>query len=433
MEATMRLDACGVWIGLRALQQVYGPERLDDIRRSLLERPYDQPIALFDAQDGRITARYRGALRGHVPDSTCKGPPSPRLKIYDRTDAPLLWSAYLFARLLQLRPGALLRLRGFDTDGHTLVVELVSAGGQVSGGGGSGIPAAVRLASSGSWRGKAAISGAIGEETLREMERLIADTGRPYPLTIAVLDPDTSVVTDRYSGTLRLKMSTSCAAPLISCAKLNRHQRLWPGDELLLRRYDGASRTLEVTVLRRSGGSSRERPAAVYTCSEGAGTAAGAKAAGTEAPPPPPLHAGSAAASPSRSSAGGGAPPPQHSTTATDRQRQVAAAAGRTTASGAGALELQAAAPAAAAAAMLKVQEVHPCAGGSVNSGPGAAAVTTLIDTSSSTGNSIAQQLTMRMDNNYDWIGLGALQQVYGPERLDDIRRSLLQRVAVPA
>ena len=342
----MRMDTNYDWSGLRALQQVYGPERLGDIRRSLCERPYDQPIALFDAQDGRITARYRGALKARLDrwKSQCL-PHQPRLRIYDL--ALQSRSGNSFAQRLQLRPGAALRLRGFDTDGHTLVVELVSAGEQGSNsnstsnnnsasnsssasnsnsasscsssstsnsstGGGGGIPAAVRLTSNGTCWGKAALTGAIGKERLSEIQHLVTNTGRPYPLTIAVVDPDTGAITGRFSGALRLQRDGPFLSPYIACSKLKRRLALRKGAQLLLRRFDEASRTLEVTVLRRGGrregdsDSKAERSAAIGK--DVSGPAAGVAAAATHQqappPPPPPMVSSSAAASPSPSGVG---------------------------------------------------------------------------------------------------------------------------------
>ncbi|KAG2429371.1 hypothetical protein HXX76_011136 [Chlamydomonas incerta] len=160
-----------------------------------------------------------------------------------------------------------------------------------------------RGALKGKYRHGPAMAEVIGKEHLCELQRRIADTRRPFPLTLAVFDPDTGAATGSFSGALHSRGQGIYKPNLyIRCKTLNTRLGLRPGTQLLLRRYDAASRTLEVAVLQRSGGSDSgggsgggaERPAALPAAGRDAAastTASSAPAIGDDAlsgdsPPP---------------------------------------------------------------------------------------------------------------------------------------------------
>ncbi|KAG2432494.1 hypothetical protein HXX76_008839 [Chlamydomonas incerta] len=266
----LQMNSAGDWLGIAAFEQAYGVERLNAIRQSLLrEGPYALSVALHDASSGRTMAPIRAAMVINTRQLAGRLP-SPSLRIQNMPGR------------MGLQAGSQLRLIGLAADGRTLVVEVASlgdegssAGAGSSGGGGSasadsssggGEPHAtptahsldvLQLTHNGMWRGVYALTQALGDEKLRELERNICDGGgHPYPVRIVVLDGATAGEAGRYSGELRVfhrKKRDPYRAPYLSCPRIKESLKLQTGAQLLPLRLDEATGTLEVRLLRREG------------------------------------------------------------------------------------------------------------------------------------------------------------------------------------
>ncbi|KAG2430704.1 hypothetical protein HYH02_013700 [Chlamydomonas schloesseri] len=280
-ELVLTMDTSCRWNGVQALEAFYGKERFAGIRAAVYAGPVDQPVAVWDRKTGVLSGHFWGRL---TTSNVLRGPQraTPHLRMYG------------IRQRLRVREGAVLGLLRLDADTGVLVAELLATGaGEATGGGvqSCGKPAAVsgrdsaattttatttsssgisgssgpqssmtmKLGADGGWRGLPALSLTVGDEALERISRTIMRTHRPYAIAIAVVGPDASIATaERFCGSFcKHKYTAGWAGAgylYIRCGDLTR--RLGTGALLLLHRYDGASRTLEVAALRRGGGSS---------------------------------------------------------------------------------------------------------------------------------------------------------------------------------